>query len=139
MSSHVERTPSHGKPATAQALNASLKAPKGTRVFFVDNLRVSLTALVIVHHLAITYGALGTWYYQDPNKDMLAMIILSILAAIDQAFFMGFFSLLSGYFTPGSYDRKGGRTFLWERYLRLGIPLLVYDLVLDPLREARQE
>ncbi|GHO45844.1 acyltransferase family protein [Ktedonospora formicarum] len=107
--------------------------PQGGRVFFVDNLRVSLTALVIVHHLAITYGALGAWYYQGPNKDMLATVVLSILIAIDQAFFMGFFFLISGYFTPGSYDRKGGRTFLWERCLCLGVPLLIYDLVLDPL------
>ncbi|GHO62972.1 hypothetical protein KSC_018640 [Ktedonobacter sp. SOSP1-52] len=133
MSSQVERATSHGEHAATQALNASLKAPKETRIFFVDNLRVSLTALVIVHHLAITYGALGAWYYQDPNKDMLATVVLSILIAIDQAFFMGFFFLLSGYFTPRSYDRKGGRTFLWERCLRLGIPLLIYDLVLDPL------
>ncbi|WP_165423418.1 acyltransferase family protein [Ktedonosporobacter rubrisoli] len=133
MSSHVERTPLHGELAAPQALNAEFPAPKRTRVFFVDNLRVSLTILVIVHHLAITYGALGAWYFQDPNKDMLATVVLSILVAIDQAFFMGFFFLLSGYFTPGSYDRKGGRTFLWERSLRLGIPLLVYDLVFDPL------
>ncbi|GHO60931.1 acyltransferase family protein [Ktedonobacter robiniae] len=133
MSSHVERTTSHGENVASQALSTEFQAPKGTRVFFVDNLRVSLTALVIVHHLAITYGALGAWYYQDPNKDMLATVVLSILIAIDQAFFMGFFFLLSGYFIPGSYDRKGGRTFLWERFLRLGIPLLIYDLVLDPL------
>lgn len=133
MSSQIERTASHAENAVTQPLNAVLKAPGKARVFFVDNLRVALTALVIVHHLAITYGALGAWYYQDPNKDMAATVVLSILVAIDQAFFMGFFFLLSGYFTPGSYDRKGGRTFLWERCLRLGIPLLVYDLVLDPL------
>lgn len=133
MSSRTEQTSSHVEDAVAQPLNVSLKAPGKARVFFVDNIRVALTILVIIHHLAITYGAIGAWYYQDPNRDVFTHIILSILTAIDQAFFMGFFFLLSGYFTPGSYDRKGGRTFLWERFLRLGIPLLVYDLVLDPL------
>jgi glucan biosynthesis protein C len=46
---------------------------------------------------------------------------------------MGFFFLLSGYFTPGSFDRKGPRSFLKDRLLRLGIPLLVYMLVLNPI------
>lgn len=133
MSSQTEQTASHSGAATIITGKPSSKSPGRTRVLFVDNLRVLLTALVIVHHLAITYGALGAWYYQDPHRDMAAALVLSILVAIDQAFFMGFFFLLSGYFTPGSYDRKGGRTFLWERCLRLGIPLLVYDLVLDPL------
>ena len=32
---------------------------------------------------------------------------LTLLTAVNQAFFMGFFFLVSGYFTPGSYDRKG--------------------------------
>src|SRR5512135_2993223 len=48
-------------------------------------------------------------------------------------FGMGVFFLLAGYFTPGSYDRKGGASFLRDRLVRLGIPLVVYDLLLDPL------
>jgi surface polysaccharide O-acyltransferase-like enzyme len=133
MPSQVEQPASHNVHVTTLASGTPPKVSGKARIFFIDNLRVALTALVIVHHLAITYGALGAWYYQEPNTDMLATVVLSILIAIDQAFFMGFFFLLSGYFTPGSYDRKGGRTFLWERFLRLGVPLLVYDLVLDPL------
>jgi glucans biosynthesis protein C len=46
---------------------------------------------------------------------------------------MGFFFLLAGYFTPGSYDRKGSKSFLLDRLIRLGIPLLIYDLLIDPL------
>ena len=45
---------------------------------------------------------------------------------------MGFFFLISAYFTPGSYDRKGAGPFLRDRFLRLGIPLLIYDIVIDP-------
>jgi surface polysaccharide O-acyltransferase-like enzyme len=46
---------------------------------------------------------------------------------------MGFFFLLAGYFTPGPYDHKGPRSFLRDRLVRLGIPLLLYDLLLHPL------
>jgi len=46
---------------------------------------------------------------------------------------MGLFFLIAGYFTPGSYDRKGAASFLRGRLLRLGIPLLLYDLLVDPL------
>jgi glucan biosynthesis protein C len=32
------------------------------RTFFIDRLRVVLTALVILHHTAITYGGSGGWF-----------------------------------------------------------------------------
>jgi surface polysaccharide O-acyltransferase-like enzyme len=41
--------------------------------------------------------------------------------------------MISGYFTPGSYDRKGPWPFLKDRLLRLGIPLLFYIVIIDPL------
>ena len=107
-------------------------ATKSTRLFFIDNLRVFLIILVIMHHLAITYGAVGSWYYQDPTKDTLTSVLLTILTATNQAFFMGLFFLISAYFTPGSYDRKGAGPFLRDRFLRLGIPLLIYNVVIDP-------
>ncbi|GCE31626.1 hypothetical protein KDA_71100 [Dictyobacter alpinus] len=104
-----------------------------TRLFFVDHVRVTLTILVILHHLAITYGALGPWYYQEPTKDPLSAGILTFFMLINQSFFMGLFFLISAYFTPGSYARKGPRTFLKDRLLRLGIPLLVFSLLINPL------
>lgn len=45
----------------------------------------------------------------------------------------GFFFLISGFFTPASFDRKGGRAFVRDRLLRLGVPLLVFLLLLRPL------
>jgi surface polysaccharide O-acyltransferase-like enzyme len=46
---------------------------------------------------------------------------------------MGALFLLSGYFTPGSFDRKGPRSFLKDRLLRLGIPLILFYFVLSPI------
>jgi hypothetical protein len=41
--------------------------------------------------------------------------------------------MISSYFTPGSYDRKGPGPYVIDRLKRLGIPLLFYIVVIDPL------
>jgi fucose 4-O-acetylase-like acetyltransferase len=41
--------------------------------------------------------------------------------------------ILSGFFSGPSYERKGAACFLADRALRLLLPLLVYDCVLQPL------
>jgi hypothetical protein len=46
---------------------------------------------------------------------------------------MGALFLLSGYFTPESFDRKGLGSFLKDRLLRLGIPLVIFYFVLSPV------
>lgn len=106
-----------------------------SRLFFVDHLRVALVILVVLHHLAVIYGAFTPFYYVEPPKltDPLAYLVLLVFALFNQAYFMGFFFLLSGYFTPGSFDRKGWALFLKDRLLRLGIPLIVFMLVLGPI------
>ena len=108
-------------------------SPQKPRMFFVDNLRILLTILVISHHISITYGAPGGWYYHEGEPDMLSAIILTLFVAVNQSFFMGFFFMISGYFVPGSYDRKGGGRFLKDRLMRLGIPMVFYMVVIEPL------
>lgn len=53
--------------------------------------------------------------------------------ATDQAYFMELFLLISAYFIPGSYGRKGPTRFLKDRLVRLGIPLVVYCWIINPL------
>jgi glucan biosynthesis protein C len=104
------------------------------RLFFVDNLRTLLTILVIVFHLAITYGApIGDWQYKEGQPGVVESVFYTTFIAVTQAFFMGFFFLISGYFTPGSFDRKGAIAFLKNRLIRLGIPLLFYIVFIDPI------
>lgn len=51
----------------------------------------------------------------------------------NQSYFMALFFLLSGFFTPSSFDKKGRQLFLKDKFLRLGIPCLSWYLVLGPL------
>jgi glucan biosynthesis protein C len=118
----------------------SAARPGRMRLFFADRIRVVLTVLVVLHHLAVTYGTLPAWYYNEPlmRGPGAAQLpwtghALDWFVFFNQGFFMGFFFLISGYFVPGSYDRKGGRAFLRDRFRRLGIPLLVAFFVLIPI------
>ena len=107
--------------------------PQGKRLLFIDNLRILLICGVLVVHLDDTYGAIGSWDYHDPATNLLTGALLSIPNAIGMACGMGLFFLLAGCFTPRAYDRKGPRLFLQDRLMRLGLPLLLYDLLIHPL------
>jgi len=104
------------------------------RLLFVDNLRTLVIVLVILVHLSITYGGAGGWYYYERPTTEPSFIILTFFNAVCQSFFMGLLFLLSAYLTVGSYDRKGPWLFLRDRFLRLGIPLLVFEFVIHPLQ-----
>ena len=107
------------------------------RDFYIDRLRSVMTAMVILHHTAITYGAPGGWFWTELRPSgSLSSVLLTLFVSTNQAYFMGFFFLLAGYFTPASLERKGYKRFLCDRFLRLGLPLLAFGLVLGPLTAA---
>jgi ABC-type Na+ efflux pump permease subunit len=115
-------------------------ARKRTRLYFIDYLRIALAILVVVHHVSLVYGAhVEDFYYLEPPFtapgviDVQAFKILLIFALLNQAWFMGAFFLLAGYFAPGSYDRKGPGSFIVGKLVRLGIPLALFYFVLNPL------
>jgi len=104
-----------------------------TRAYYIDRLRVLLTMLVIFHHSAIAFGASGGWYYvSSQTTSGLTQMILSLVMAIDQAFFMSFFFFISAFLMPASFERKGFGKFMKDRLIRLGIPLAVYTLLINP-------
>jgi glucan biosynthesis protein C len=105
------------------------------RMLYIDNMRVGLITLVIVGHMAITYGApIGDWYYHEQAEVSTVFAVLAImLLGIGASFLLGLFYMISGYFTPGPYDRKGPGPFVADRLKRLGIPLVFYAVVINPL------
>jgi peptidoglycan/LPS O-acetylase OafA/YrhL len=120
---------------SALANTAERPAPvmTGGRVDWVDRLRVWLTILVVAHHCAATYSSIdGGWYVQPDGRDSTADL-LTLFMVVNQLYFMGAFFLLSGLFTTGSVDRKGPARFVRDRLLRLGVPIVVYVLVVRPL------
>jgi len=124
--------PHASPPMQESTVSAAAGVP--TRLWFVDHLRAALVILVVLHHVAIVYGASTPFYYVEPPfTDPLAYITLLAFALFNQAWFMGALFLIAGYFTPGSFERKGAGSFLKSRLVRLGIPLLVFFFILGPL------
>jgi hypothetical protein len=84
--------------------------------------------------VAVVYGAGAPFYYVEPPfNHPLAFLVLLVFILFNQAWFMGALFLIAGYFTPGSFDRKGPGSFLKGRLLRLGIPLIIFIFVLGPI------
>ncbi|MFW9826176.1 MAG: acyltransferase family protein [Candidatus Thorarchaeota archaeon] len=114
----------------------SVKSNK-RRLLFLDNIKVLFSILVVFQHARVTYGGTGWWYYVESAPiDTFSVIFFTTLSSIGglfQASLMGLFFLLGGYFTPRSYDRKGVGPFWKERILRLGIPIVVYILIISPI------
>jgi hypothetical protein len=103
------------------------------KIVFVDHLKVLMTVLVVLHHSFITYGAPGSWYFQQKTTHIWALFPMTIFVATNQSFFMGFFFFLSALFLRQSYQKKGAGWFAADRLKRLGIPLAFYSFILSPI------
>jgi hypothetical protein len=88
---------------------------------------VALTVLVVAHHAGQTYGPTGGRW---PVFEAERAAVLGPFFAVNAAFFMGLFFLISGYFLPASVERKGGAAFLRDRAVRLGLPLVLFAVAL---------
>ena len=93
------------------------------RLYYLDNLKVCLTVLVIMHHAGQAYGNGGDWAYTPSNPAEFMPWIWHFFST-NAAFFMGLYFFISGYFVPGSFDKQGSKQFIQKKLLRLGIPLL---------------
>src|ERR687886_361511 len=122
----------------AEAIRSPLAAPRAVplaanRLGYLDSLKLLLTALVIAHHAGQAYGPTGgRWPIFEPER----AAILGPFFSVNAAFFMGLFFLISAYFPPVSFDRKGAARFLLERTIRLGGPLVAVGLLIGALTQT---
>jgi surface polysaccharide O-acyltransferase-like enzyme len=96
-------------------------------LYYLDNLRVMLTILVIVHHVGQAYGPTGGWW---PVQEEARAALLGPFFTVNRSFFMSLFFMISGYLLVGAYDRGGPRAFVLGRLRRLGIPVLVFAVLM---------
>ena len=85
--------------------------------------------LVVTHHAGQAYGPGGWWYFMDDGS----INWLGKFFSVNAAFFMSMFFFLSAYFLPKSIATKGPKRFLKERFIRIGIPLILGFLVMIPI------
>jgi hypothetical protein len=110
--------------------------PSHARLGYLDDLKVAAVAAVVVFHGLVGYATFGSWPYQSVREGTLpaaAAALVAVVAAPAALFLMGLLFLVAGLLTPRSVDRKGPGRFAVDRLVRLGIPLVVFTLVLWPL------
>jgi len=122
-------------------------SPKKQRVYFVDNLRSFLTAVVVTHHivcgltntewsgvnLLACKKKFATYTECFDERNFFSDVIGTWALTINQSYFMALFFFISGLFSPGGLKRKGTRLFIKDKIKRLGIPYLMWQCVLGPL------
>lgn len=102
---------------------------KVNRLYYLDNVKVYLTLLVVAHHAGQPYGQTGGFWYFETEQT----VNLGRFFSVNAAFFMSLFFLISAYFLPASLNRKGAIQYMKDRLIKLGIPLVVGFLIIMPM------
>ena len=102
---------------------------------WADNLRVLVIAGVIVLHAAVAYlVGIADWYYQaERTTSGLWPVLLAGPALLGALFALGPLFLVAGWFSVRSLAHRGPGGFVRSRLVRLGVPLVVFVLLIDPL------
>ncbi len=114
--------------ARALAEPAEIVPAASRRLYFMDNLRVVLTVLIVLQHASFAYATGSWWYYTDRAQEPL----LAAFFVVNRSFRMSLFFLIAGYFMPYVFDRKGAEQYLKDRFRRLGLPIVVFVLFVFP-------
>jgi surface polysaccharide O-acyltransferase-like enzyme len=113
-----------------------IPAGPGQREHWADNLRVLVIAVVVVWHTSLGYFGAGTtpYYYMDRTTSALWTAVFAP-ASVISAFALGPLFLVAGWFSARSLARKGPGAFARSRLLRLGVPLIVFIFLINPLAD----
>lgn len=104
------------------------------RLIYLDNLKIILIAGVIACHATLIYGPGDGWLgYHEGRPGIIETLVLGIPGILGGLFWLGVFFLIAGIFVPKSLQKKGPWRFSQERIIHLGIPLIVYVIVVMPL------
>lgn len=104
---------------------------------WVDTLRVVLISGVIVVHAATAYVTDFAGYYYDDERvtNSVASIAFALPALMGGIFGLGPLFVVAGWFSVRSLVRRGPAGFVSSRLLRLGVPLAVFLLLVNPLAD----
>lgn len=83
--------------------------------------------MVVIHHAGQPYGNTGgVWIFSENQQ----LDYLPTFFFFNAAYMMGFYFFISGYFMYFSLKRKSKTIFIQERLIKLGIPLLVFVVII---------
>lgn len=120
-------TPGTTVPRTAQE----------AREPWIDTLRAVAIAGVVVVHSATAYVAdFSDWYYAaELDATTVPSAVFGLAALLGGLVGLGPLFLVAGYFSARSLARRGPARFLRDRFVRLGLPVVAFVLVVNPLAD----
>jgi glucans biosynthesis protein C len=117
-----------------EIVTASYGVENRHRLAYIDNLKVLLIIFVIIHHVAITYSGIGTWFYiEHKSLDNASFYFFLLFGSFNQAYSISLFFMLAAYFIPASLSKKGTKRFIKDRLFRLGIPTAIFTFLINPV------
>lgn len=105
------------------------------RLSWVDRLKVVTIAGVVVVHVATAYVVDIGWYYEERTTSQVTPVLLGVPAFLAGVFGLAPLFLVGGWMAAGSLARRGAGAFARARLLRLGVPTVLYFLLVDPFAD----
>jgi Acyltransferase family len=107
-------------------------------------LRMFLTLLVVAHHAVLAYHPYAPppppslegqslFWAAFPVVDSAKWKGIDLFVAFNDLFFMSLLFLISGVFAWASLAKKGAKSFLRDRFVKLGVGFVASAAVLAPL------
>ncbi|QHV99956.1 acyltransferase family protein [Spirosoma endbachense] len=109
------------------------------RAIWLDYLRSFVTLLVVAHHAALAYPTFAHFdpahyiYSTAPIVDDNRWKGMDYFIGFNDLFFMPLMFLISGLFVYRGLAKKGVKAYLRDRFIRLGVPFLIAEVLLIPL------
>jgi len=100
------------------------KESQAQRIHYLDNLRAAAMLLGVFLHSALAYAQPAQSFWLATDTDSSVAIDASIWFI--HLFRMSLFFLLSGYFAKLVIEKKGVKHFLWNRFLRIVVPFVLF-------------
>ncbi len=113
------------------AAGAGLAGPV-RRQAWADNLRVLVIAAVVVFHAATAYLGGTSWYFMQRATSSVWSAV-TFPAEVIAVFALGPLFLVAGWFSARSVAHRGAGAFARARLLRLGLPLIAFIFLINPL------
>ncbi len=106
-----------------QQVNCGKEAP-AQRIHYLDNLRAAAMLFGVFLHSALAYAqpAQSFWLATDTSSSVAIDASIWFI----HLFRMSLFFFLSGYFAKLVIEKKGIKNFLWNRFLRIVVPFVLF-------------
>ena len=115
----------HSAPSRGSGRPLLGRKPAGTgrmngRLYYIDWLRVSAFAILIVYHCSVAFFPDMSWLLKSAETSAT----LSLVMDFPRAWRLALLFFISGMGTWFAFRSSGGQGFLKDRAVRLGVPLL---------------